>query len=112
MKGGDPSENLLRDGGRSPAAVSETETGSTVVLPVFKSTIMGADESGQARQRDLEEPGCKRAWRGVCCRVVRVIFSPLTTSQSVNDLSAVDTSMQWPSFDQQTLVIAATQSLS
>jgi hypothetical protein len=58
---------LLRDGGASPLSTSATVTGSKVVFPVFKSTMMGADESGHARQRDgVEDPECSRASSGVC----------------------------------------------
>lgn len=110
---GVPSDTLFRDGRTTPEPASGTETGSIVVFPVFKSTIMGANDTGHAKQIDgIEEPGYSRACRGVCCKVVRVIFSPLTTSHSVNDLSAADTRMQWPYFDQHTLVTAALQSSS
>lgn len=113
VKGGVPSEYLFREEGAMPLATSGTAIGRMLVLPVLRSTIMGADERGHARQRDgMEEPGCRRACSGVCWRTIRVIFSPLRTSQSVNDLSAADTSIRWPYFDQQTLVIAATHSLS
>lgn len=110
---GVPSATLFRDGGTTPEPASGIETGSIVMLPATKSTIMGADDIGHAKQIDgVEEPGCSRACIEVCCKVVRVIFSPLTTFQSVNDLSAADIRMQWPYFDQQTLVTAAPQSLS
>lgn len=83
------------------------------MVPEFKSTIMGADDRGHARHRDgVEEPGCRRACNAVCWSDIRVIFSPLRTSQSVSDLSADETRIRWPYFDQQTLVIAATHSLS
>ena len=53
-----PSEHLLRGGGVGPLHVSETETISKVVSPVFRSTIIGAHERGHAKQRDgVEDPG-------------------------------------------------------
>ena len=43
---------------------------------------------------------------------MRAIFSPVDTSQSVNDLSVAEASKRWPYLDQDTLVIGAVQSLS
>ena len=110
-----PSEHLLREGGVGvgPLHVSKTETLSKVVFPVFRSTIIGAHERGHAKQRDgVEDPGWRRACRGVCCKTIRVIFLLLITSHNINDLSAADTRIWWPYFDQQMLVMGEEHSSS
>jgi hypothetical protein len=58
VKGGVPSANLLRGLGAGGLPFSDTETGRTVVLPVFKSTRRGAEDRGHAKQIDgVGEPG-------------------------------------------------------
>lgn len=57
VKGGEPSENL-RELGKGTLPLSDAETGRTMVLPVFKSTRIGAEERGHAKHTDgMDEPG-------------------------------------------------------
>ena len=81
-------------------------------LPVLKSTKIGAPDIGQARHSEgWAVPGCRRAWRAVCCRVTEEILVPCPTSHNESVLSVAAERRRWPHFDQLTLVIEALDSL-